>query len=136
MSDVQQSPIPQGHSGSRGSGWVGVLLFCLLCVPNPVSAGTIASLSGKILGLVTDAGGIPQMGAVVTLLTHQDKFYEQALTNEKGAFSFDGLAAGAYSIRISLASYTTVLKSNIFVQPGLRTLLNVSMAGLFSSVQL
>jgi hypothetical protein len=76
------------------------------------------------------------MGAAVTLLTQQDKFFDRALTDEKGAFSFDGLAAGMYSIRVSLASFLPVSKSSILVQPGLHTLLNVSMAGLFSSIQL
>ena len=96
----------------------------------------MAKLSGKILGLVTDAAGVPQMGAAVLLLNQQDRLCERALTDEKGAFSFDGLAAGVYSIRVSLASFLPVSKSSILVQPGLRTLLNVSLAGLFSSIQL
>lgn len=97
---------------------------------------SIGKLSGKVLGLVTDAAGVPQMGAAVTLLTQQDKPWDRVLTDDKGAFSFDGLAAGVYSIRVSLASFMPVSKSNIFVQPGLRTLLNVSLAGMFSSIQL
>jgi Carboxypeptidase regulatory-like domain/TonB dependent receptor len=96
----------------------------------------MSSMSGKILGLVTDAAGVPQMGAVVTLLTQQDKPCDRALTDEKGAFTFEGLTGGAYSIRVSLASFMPVSRNNILVQPGLRTLLNVSLAGLFSSIQL
>ena len=115
--------------------WV-LLLACLPGVSSAASAPSAATLSGKILGLVTDGGGVPQMGAAVTLLTQQDKFFDRALTDERGAFSFDGLAAGAYSVRVSLASFLPVSKSGIVVQPGLRTLLNVSLAGLFSSIQL
>src|SRR5260370_8290294 len=90
--------------------------------------------SGKILGLVTDAAGVPQMGAAVTLLTQQDKFFDRTLTDEKGAFSFEGLASGAYSVRISLASFMPVSKSSILVQPGLHTLLNLSLARLYHSI--
>jgi hypothetical protein len=100
------------------------------------SAASLASLSGKILGLVTDAGGVPQMGAAVWLLNGEDRLSERTLTDEKGAFSFEGLGAGRYSVRVSLASFMPVSRTNIFVQPGLRTLLNVSLAGLFSSIQL
>jgi hypothetical protein len=75
-------------------------------------------------------------GAAVLLLNQQDRLCERALTDEKGSFSFDGLTAGVYSIRVSLASFSPVSKTRIFVQPGLRTLLNVSLAGLFSSIQL
>src|SRR6266478_7954970 len=125
--------------GSRACGLVGSWLLLLACIPGvslAASAPSVTTLSGRILGLVTDAAGVPQMGAAVTLLTQQEKFFDRALTDEKGAFSFDGLAAGAYSIRISLASFIPISKSRIFVQPGLHTLLNVSMAGLFSSIQL
>src|ERR1700682_5764350 len=138
---VQQIPIRASRACGLPGPWLGSL-FLLACLPGvspAASAPSVATLSGKILGLVTDAAGIPQMGAAVTLLTQQDKLFDRTLTDEKGAFSFDGLAAGAYSIRVSLASFLPVSKSSILVQPGLRTLLNVnlaSLAGLFSSIQL
>src|ERR1700693_2364790 len=134
---VQQIPIRASRACGLPGPWLGSL-FLLACLPGvspAASAPSVATLSGKILGLVTDAGGVPQMGAAVTLLTQQDKFFDRTLTDERGAFSFDGLAAGAYSIRVSLASFLPVSKS-IMVQPGLHTLLNVSLAGLFSSIQL
>ncbi len=108
----------------------------ILSLPSVSPAASLASMSGKILGLVTDAAGSPQMGAAVTLLTQQDKYCGRVLTDEKGAFSFDGLMAGAYSIKVSLASFMPVSKTSILVQPGLRTLLNVNLAGMFSSIQL
>ena len=117
--------------------WIAALAVAgILSTPPVLSAASLGSMSGKILGMVSDATGAPQMGAVVTLLTQQDKYCARALTNEKGAFSFDGLMAGAYSIRVSLASFMPVSKHSILVQPGLRTLLNVNLAGMFSSIQL
>src|SRR6478735_2936664 len=133
MSEAPQIPI----RGKRRS--AALLIVGLLTIPGLASAasiGSIGKLSGKILGLVTDAGGVPQMGAAVLLLNQLDRPCERALTDEKGSFSFDGVAAGVYSIRVSLASFSPVSKSKIFVQPGLRTLLNISLAGLFSSIQL
>jgi Carboxypeptidase regulatory-like domain len=140
MSDALMIPIPERRAGGpAGWGAKALLLLSIACIPgisSGASAPSITILSGKILGLVTDAAGVPQMGAAVILLTQQDKFSDRALTDERGAFSFDGLAAGAYSIRVSLASFLPVSKSGIVVQPGLHTLLNVSLAGLFSSIQL
>src|SRR5438270_4106593 len=133
MSAVPQIPL----SGKRAGAALAMLGF--LCLPG-VSAGAdmavAGKLSGKILGLVTDAAGTPQMGAAILLLNQQDRVCDRALSDEKGAFSFDSLAAGAYSIRVSLASFMPISKSRIWVQPGLRTLLNVSLAGLFSSIQM
>ena len=75
------------------------------------------------------------MGAASSLLTHQDRS-DEALINEQGAFSFEGLAAGAVFDPHFARQLTCRFRRQLFVQPGLRTLLNVSMAGLFSSVQL
>jgi len=133
MSEALQITLPGKRIG------VALAILGFLCVPGQASAANVVSagkLSGKILGLVTDAGGVPQMGAAVLLLNQLDKPCERALTDDKGAFSFDGLAAGVYSIRVSLAAFSSVSRSRIFVQPGLRTLLNVSLAGMFSSIQL
>src|SRR5713226_2121269 len=124
---------------SEGRQIAAVVGLGVLGIPGVGSAASIASmgkLSGKILGLVTDAGGVPQMGAAVILLNQQDRPCERGLTDDKGAFSFDGLSAGVYSIRVSLASFMPISKSRIFVQPGVRTLLNVSLAAFFSSIQL
>src|ERR1700737_51489 len=142
MSEVQQIPIRIRRADGMAGSWRASLPLLLLGVASipgisyAASVPSMGTLSGKILGLVTDAAGVPQMGAVVTLLTQQDKFFDRTLTDERGAFSFEGLASGAYSVRISLASFMPVSKSSILVQPGLHTLLNVSLAGLFSSIQL
>src|SRR4051812_33091326 len=133
MSEVPQNPLPQKRA------YAALAVFGLLCLPMVCAGADMAAagkLSGKILGLVTDAAGTPQMGAAILLLNQQDRVCDRVLSDEKGAFTFDTLAAGAYSIRVSLASFMPISKSRIVVQPGLRTLLNVSLAGLFSSIQM
>ncbi|MBI1791459.1 MAG: carboxypeptidase regulatory-like domain-containing protein [Acidobacteria bacterium] len=112
------------------------LLLGLACLALPASAATPVKFYGKIVGVVTDAAGIPQMGAAVALFDRMEKLLSRAATDERGAFIFDNLLSGAYSVRVSLASFVPVLKSNILVTPGGRSLLNVSLAGLFSSIEL
>ena len=117
-----------------GSSWGWECVFVRLSrLP---SATVVPSVSGTIAGMVTDAGGIPQMGAVVLLFNRSDRLCQRALTNEKGTFEFDHLLPGPYMVRVTLASFLPALKNNILVQPGMRSLLNVSMATLFSSVEL
>ena len=93
-------------------------------------------LSGAIAGSVTNADGVPQMGAVVMLFNHQEGLSQKALTDENGSFVFAGLLPDIYSIRVTLASFVPAIKNNILVQPGMRSVLNVSMAALFSSIHL
>lgn len=76
------------------------------------------------------------MGALVMLFNRQDGLAQKAVTDEKGAFAFLGLMPDVYSIRVTLASFVPAIKNNILVQPGMRSVLNVSMAALFSSIHL
>lgn len=110
-------------------------MVCLLA-GGPVSAATSVRLSGAISGLVTDGAGVPQMGAAVTLFNRQERLFEKVFTDDKGVFVFGGLLPDIYSIRVTLASFVPAIKNNILVQPGMRSMLNVSMATLFSSIHL
>ncbi|HZT33871.1 MAG TPA: carboxypeptidase-like regulatory domain-containing protein [Bryobacteraceae bacterium] len=109
----------------------------LWVAPAPPARGAVAPpMAGVIAGLVTDTAGIPQMGATVLLYNRQDRLYEKGLTNERGEFTFAGLAPDLYSIRVTLASFVPAVKSRILVQPGIRSFFSVSLATLFSSIQL
>jgi hypothetical protein len=108
----------------------------LLSLPLASTAASLPKLSGEISGMVTDTAGIPQMGATVLLYNRQARLFQRALTNERGMFAFAGLLPDFYSIRVSLASFVPAIRGNIQVEPGLRSVLNVSLATLFSTVQL
>jgi|SRR5579862_123418 len=108
--------------------------FLLLTLP--ALAATPAKLSGALAGAVTNATGVPQMGATVLLFNRQERLCERALTDAEGKFTFASLIPDVYSIRVSLPAFVTAFKDNILVQPGVRSLLNVSLANLFSSIQL
>lgn len=115
---------------------VGVLAGTMCLVSLGHAAPAPAKFSGGILGLVSNASGIPQMGAAVLLYSRYDRMLQRVLTTEKGTFSFGALAPDVYTIRVSLASFLPALKRNIVVQPGMQSLLNVNLATVFSSIQL
>jgi hypothetical protein len=98
-------------------------------------AATPLRLAGAITGFVTDAAGVPQMGAAVVLLNRQERQFERALTDERGAFRFLGLAPDLYSIKVSLAAFVPAIKKGILVQPGMASVLNVNLNTLFSTIQ-
>ena len=66
----------------------------------------------------------------------QERPFGKALTDERGEFKFLGLFPDLYSIRVTLASFVPALKKDILVQPGMRSVLNVNLSTLFSSIQL
>lgn len=93
-------------------------------------------LTGSIAGVVSNALGIPQMGATVTLFNHLDRQVAKLLTDDRGSFQFDSLPSDLYSLRITLASFMPATRSNIGVQPGIRRILAINLAGVLSSIEL
>ena len=74
-----------------------ILFLFLACV-------TAFGATHRVRGVVTDAAtGDPVAGAVVRL----DENYLWAVTDAKGAFSFDAVEAGTYSLEISSLGYAT-----------------------------
>ncbi len=110
-------------------------LVCLAAA-GPAAGAMSVKLSGAIAGSVTNGDGVPQMGALVMLFDRHESLSQRVFTDEKGNFVFPGLLPDIYSIRITLASFVPAIKNNILVQPGMRSMLNVSMATLFSSIHL
>src|SRR5579862_5279510 len=114
----------------------GAACLCLCLAAKPVPGAVSVKLAGAITGLVTSGDDVPQMGAAVMLFNRQEKLASKVLTNDKGEFAFAGLLPDVYSIRVTLAAFVPAIKNNILVQPGMRSVLNVNMAALFSSIHL
>lgn len=117
----------------------GLLAAALLSV-SPAAAqvaqGPPIRFAGVLSGLVTDSTGKPQPGAVVMLLNKQDKLLQRSATDLGGTFSFDELIPDLYSIRVTFASFVPANRERLIVKPGMRSLLDISLSRVFSSVQL
>ena len=105
-----------------------------------VSTGTLPAatpvrLSGAISGFVFDSSGVPQMGASVILFNKQDRQFLKVLTDERGAFQFLSILPDVYAVKVTMASFVPAFRKSILVQPGMRSVLNVNMNTLFSSIQ-
>jgi hypothetical protein len=76
------------------------------------------------------------MGATVILFNRQERPVQKIQTDERGEFHFAGLFPEFYSVRVSLATFFPAFKRGIMVQPGMRSVLAVSLNTLFSTIQL
>jgi Carboxypeptidase regulatory-like domain len=89
---------------------------CLLILAVIVTASSLAGASaetgtdnsaparGVITGTVTDKTGAVLSGAAVTV-SNGAGFTQTATTNERGEYSFTGLAAGTYSVAVSVPAF-------------------------------
>jgi len=113
-----------------------VLGVACLAAPQTTRAASPVQLLGAIVGIVSDASGVPQMGATVTLLNRQEHIFKKVVTDEHGEFRFPALFPDIYSVRVSLTTFVPAIKKDILVHPGMRSVLNVNLSALFSSIQL
>src|SRR5581483_10824516 len=103
---------------------------------SPARAALPVRVTGPLDGLVDDAAGKPQGGAIIVLLNQQGRLLQRSATDAMGNFSFADLLPDLYSVQVSFASFVTALKERIQVKPGMRSLLSVNLSRVFSSVQL
>lgn len=113
----------------------GLLAAALIGVSSAQAASPIR-FSGELSGLVLDVAGKPQPGAAVLLFNKQDRLLQRVSTDPAGSFSFAELLPDLYSVQVSLTSFLPAMKERIQIKAGMRSLLEVNLSKVFSSVQL
>ncbi|MEZ5392280.1 MAG: carboxypeptidase-like regulatory domain-containing protein [Bryobacterales bacterium] len=113
-----------------------VKLAAVAVLCSVAAAPAKADLSGSIVGWVKDERGAPQMGAAVSILTAEGQLAKRVFTDYSGQFIAEGLLPGAYAVKVALGRFLPLTRDNVQVTMGGRTVLDVSMRGLFSSLTL
>jgi hypothetical protein len=113
------------------------LRMALLCLLLSVAGTAVErdSLLGGMAGLVTDAFGVPQMGATIEVRDTTDRLIQTILSDKNGGFRIENLPSGNYSVRVKMASFLPALR-RVSILPGTRPLLSISLANVFSSIEL
>src|ERR1700712_3531719 len=110
-------------------------LFAAALIPVcALEAASPIHFAGELSGLVTDHGGRPQPGALVLLFNRQEQLLQRISTDNGGTFSFGDLLPDLYSVRITLSSFLPANRDRLQVKPGMRSLLEVNLSHIFSSV--
>jgi hypothetical protein len=91
--------------------------------------------SASISGYVRSAAGVPQMGAMVEVLSsaaHSLKVF----TDENGFYSAAGLLPGVYNIKAYSPSFLPALRERVGLRPGSSVMVDLKLSGLFEAIQL
>jgi hypothetical protein len=123
--------------GSKPRGFIrsAALLSLMVFLIGPVQAATAVRFSGALSGLVTDTSGRPKSGAAVSLFNQQELLLQRAYTDLAGNFSFSQLLPDSYVVQVTLTSFVPTTRNKVVVKPGMRSLLEVSLSKVFSSIQ-
>jgi hypothetical protein len=122
-----------GRANVAGAALLGLLLVAF-CLAPPAAA---QSLFGSLSGTVTDAQGGVLPGATVTLTDQAARTAQTTVTNEQGVFVFAAVAAGTYSIKVELQSFSSWEATDIAMRLGERrqiTGINLSVGTLSETV--
>jgi hypothetical protein len=110
-----------------------LVLFLVLIASGALVAQSNAPASAAVSGVVRDAGGEPQIGAVVELLRSDLTFVASAYTNTRGRYSFSHVIPGRYAVKVMGASYLPSLRENVRVQTS--AVVNLTLHTLYEAMQ-
>src|SRR5205814_2503261 len=98
--EVKEQPMPRGVSRCA------LALFLSLVTTLAYAQGTSTS---SISGVVVDSHDAVIPGATVVIKNNATGTTAQVVTNSSGAFSVPSLAAGSYTVTVTLSGFKTVV---------------------------
>lgn len=90
---------------------------------------------GSVSGVIVDAEGIPQMGALVQLLLPDATPIATALTDSNGRYHVSDLRPGKYRVRVSAALFLPAVRQALQVGANTRAVVNLTLSTLLAPTQ-
>ena len=100
--------------------------------PGGAGPSTVAAKS-SISGIVRDAQGVVQMGALVQVLATNATTVAIAFTDQRGHYSVANLIPGRYLIRASATLFVPATRNNLQLRNGANAVVNLTLATLFDT---
>ncbi len=106
-------------------------LSMLLLCGESVSARAAGETA--ITGVIRDAHGTPQLGALVELLGPDATIIARAFTDEHGRYLLSSLLPGEYRLRATAAFLLPVTRNNLQIKGGVRLAADLTMTAIFEA---
>jgi hypothetical protein len=97
--------------------------------------GFAADAPAAVSGVVRDARGTPQIGALVELLRPDSSVIATVFTDERGRFVLAHVAPGMYGVKATGTMFLPTLRENLHVTEHSRTVVNLTLSTLFEAFQ-
>ena len=146
-SETQRKRVPQPRVTQRASrsvglavaGAIGLLPGALLAQhpqPHATEAGLLSAVyRSNISGVVRDAQGQPQIGALVELLNPDFGLVARTFTDDHGRYSLQRLGAGLYQIKASDTPFLPTLRPDLRVLTNARVVVNLTLSTVYQALQ-
>jgi Carboxypeptidase regulatory-like domain len=94
-----------------------------------------APFPATVSGVVRDARGTPQMGAMVELMAADATVVARVYTNMRGGYAFDHVLPGIYQVKATGDSFLPTLREGLQLRARSKIIVNLTLSTLFEAVQ-
>jgi len=101
------------------------LAVVMMALGGAVTSAAAQIGTGSVSGTVHDAVGAIVPGATVSLVSATKSTSEDAVTNDRGNFTFPTVPVDTYSVRVTLSGFKTLERPGVIVHAGDRVALGV-----------
>ncbi len=111
----------------------------LLAVAVRVAAAQSAAIQGvagqnaAVSGVIRDAQGVAQMGALVQVIASDSAVLGSAFTDLHGRYLIPRLLPGRYEVKASAALFVPAMRGNLQLRAGAQAIVNLTLNTLFES---
>ena len=109
---------------------LGTVLTLTLVLAAP---GYAASHDAALSGVVRDVQGVPQMGALVQILSADATVIATAFTDNHGRYLIASVLPGKYDLKATAAFFMPASKPNVRLQAGAQAIINLTMSTLYQA---
>ena len=135
--DAQRNAVPRMLETSKPANrrperlaTAALLLLAAFLVSTPFAQA--ANGGAAVSGIVRDAQGVAQMGALIQILTSSATI-KTAFTDQHGRYSIADLTPGKYMLRASANLFVPATRSNLLLSANATAVVNLTLAALFDT---
>lgn len=115
-----------------------ILVVALMLLSASMSVSAAPKAAGPaggamVSGIVRDAQGVVQMGALIQVVSSNSTTAVTAFTDFHGRYLVTNLLPGKYHVRASAALFVPALRENLQLRSGARTVVNLTLSTLFET---
>jgi hypothetical protein len=88
-----------------------------------------------ITGIIRDASGFPQVGALVELLAPNLSVVAHTFTDDRGRYALPRVSAGTYEVKASGSLFLPTLRENLHLLASSKLVVNLTLNTLFQALQ-
>jgi hypothetical protein len=92
-----------------------------------------AASAGSVSGVVRDAKGTPQIGALVQLVSPNLQIIAEAFTDDRGHYSISKVLPGVYGVKATASLFLPTLRENLHIHANSKAVVNLTLDTLYQA---